>query len=120
MDFIIGFPKVNRLSSIMVVVDRFSKYDMFIVAPTACPSNVTAELFFQNVVKYFGIPKDVISDRDARFTSRFWTYLFNLTGTNLKFSTANHPQPNGQTERIKHLLEKYLRHFVMADQTGQI
>ncbi|XP_070050921.1 uncharacterized protein [Nicotiana tomentosiformis] len=83
MNFICEFPKVNE-----------------------CPSNVAAELFFKNVVKYFGMPKYVISDRDARFTGRFWTYLFNLIGTNLKFSMANHPQTDVQTERTNHLLEE--------------
>ncbi|XP_075092575.1 uncharacterized protein LOC142172786 [Nicotiana tabacum] len=66
-----GFPKVNGFSSNMVLVDRFSKYAVFIAAPTECPSNVAAELFFKNVVKYFGMPKDVISDRDAWFTAAY-------------------------------------------------
>lgn len=116
MDFMSGFPKVNGLSSIIVMVDRFSTYDVFIDAPTECPSKVAAELFFKNVVKYFRMPKDVITDRDARFTGRLWTYLFNLMGMNLKFSMANHPQTDGQIERINHLLEEYSRHFMIASQ----
>ncbi|KAK4397820.1 Retrovirus-related Pol polyprotein from transposon.6 [Sesamum angolense] len=51
----------------------------------------------------FGVPKDIVSDRDARFTVRFWTALFNMMGTELKFSTANHPQTDGQTERVNAL-----------------
>lgn len=116
MDFIGGLPKVDGMSSIMVVVDRFSKYAIFIPAPRACPADVAAELFFKHVVKYFGLPEDIISDRDSRFTGRFWTTLFNLIGTELKFSTANHPQTDGQTERINALLEEYLRHYVTASQ----
>ncbi|KAG6533506.1 hypothetical protein ZIOFF_007381 [Zingiber officinale] len=116
MDFISGFPKVDGMSSIMVVVDRFSKYAIFIAAPSACSSDVAAELFYRHVVKFFGLPNDIVSDRDTRFTGRFWTALFNMMGTDLKFSTANHPQTDGQTERINHVLEEYLRHYVTASQ----
>ena len=114
MDFISGFPKVDGKASIMVIVDRFSKYSVFIAAPELCSSEVAAGMFYKNVVKYFGVPTDIVSDRDTRFTGRFWTTLFIMMGTELKFSTANHPQTDGQTERINHLLEEYLRHYVIA------
>ena len=116
MDFIIGFPKVDGMNTIMVVVDRFTKYAVFVAAPTMCTAEVVVELFYRNVVKYFGVPFDIISDRDVRFMGRFWTTLFNMMGTRLKFSTANHPQIDGQTERINALLEEYLRHYVTAMQ----
>ncbi|VFQ82070.1 unnamed protein product [Cuscuta campestris] len=116
MDFILGFPKVNGMSTILVVVDRFSKYGVFIAAPHCCPAEKTTDLFYGNVVKYFGLPEDIVSDRDTRFTGRFWTSLFKLLGSSLKFYTANHPQTDGKTERMKALLEEYLRHYVMASQ----
>ena len=116
MDFISGLPKVDGMRTIFVIVDRFSKYAVFVPAPHACSADVAAGLFFKNVVKYFGLPEDVISDRDARFTGRFWTVLFGLLGSELKFSTANHPQTDGQTERLNTLLEEYLRHYVTASQ----
>ncbi|KAK4403129.1 Transposon Ty3-I Gag-Pol polyprotein [Sesamum angolense] len=116
MDFISGFPKVNGMASVLVVVDHFSKYGIFIVAPHACPAETATELFFKNVTKYFGVPKDIVSDRDARFTERFWTTLFNMMGTELKFSTANHPQTDGQTKRVNALVEDYLRHYMSASQ----
>ena len=62
------------------------------------------------------LPKDIVSDRDAWFTSQFWVELFKLLGSELKFFTANHPQTDGQTERINALLEEYLRHYVTATQ----
>ena len=67
----------------MVVVDRFSKYSVFIAAPELCSSEVAAGMFYKNVVKYFGVPTDIGSDRDTRFTGRFWTALFNIMGTEL-------------------------------------
>ncbi|KAK4397971.1 RNA-directed DNA polymerase [Sesamum angolense] len=119
MDSISGFPMVNGMTSILVVVDRFSKCGIFISAPHACPAETATELF-KNVTKYFGVPKDIVSDRDARFTGRFWATLFNMMETELKFSTANHPQIDGQTERVNALVEDYLRHYVSASQRNWV
>jgi len=90
IDFIIGFSKVDGMNTIMVVIDRFTKYSMFVADPMVCAAEVAAKLFYQNVVKYFGVSFDIISDRDVRFTGRFWTTLFNMMWTKLKFSTTNH------------------------------
>ncbi|XP_070054201.1 uncharacterized protein [Nicotiana tomentosiformis] len=96
IDFISGHPKVEGKASIMVVVDKFSKYGIFVAAPTICSSEVADELFYKHVVKHFGVPRDIVSDRDPRFTRRFWTTLFKFMGTDLKFSTANHPKLMGR------------------------
>ena len=111
MDFITGFPKVCDFKSVFVVVNRFSKHAVFIPALEACLAEEAAKLFFSNVVKHFGLPKDIVNDRDARFTGWFWVELFKLLGSELKFSTTNHSQTDGQTERINVLLEEYLRHY---------
>jgi len=116
MDFIIGFSKVDGMNTIMVVVERFTKYAMFVAASTVYTTEVAAELFYRNVVKYFGVPSDIVRYHDVRFTGRFWTTLFNMMGTRLKFSTANHSQTDGQTKRINALLEEYLRHYVTTMQ----
>ncbi|KAL5835307.1 hypothetical protein ACOSQ3_014874 [Xanthoceras sorbifolium] len=71
MDFIVGFPAIDGVRSILVVVDRFSKYAVFIPAPHACLADKAAELLFKNVVKWFGVSGDIVSDRDARFTGKF-------------------------------------------------
>ena len=120
MDFISGFPNVDGKRSIMVVVDRFSKYAVFVPAPNACPAEEAAKLFLTYVVKYFELPREIVSDRDTRFTGRFWTALFNMLGSILMFSTANHPQTDGQTERVNALLEEYLRHYVTASQKNWV
>ena len=59
--------------------------------PAVCSAEMDAALFYKHVVKYFGVPSNVVSDRDVRFTGPFWTMLFRLMGTRLKFLTANNP-----------------------------
>ena len=95
MDFIIGLPKSEDNGSIIVVVDKFSKYATCITAPTDCTAEETTRLFLKHVVKYWGLPKYIISDRDLRFTEKFWTKHFKLMGSKLYFSTSFHPQTNG-------------------------
>ena len=98
MEFITLFPKVRGFKSIFVVMDRFSKYFVFIPTPNACPIEEATRLFFTNVVKHFGLSRDIVSDRDARFTGQFWIELFKLLGSELKFSITNNPQNDGQTK----------------------
>jgi hypothetical protein len=50
-----------------------------------------AKLFFKHIVKYWGLPLNIVSDRDARFTSKFWTTLFKLVGMKLLKSSSYHP-----------------------------
>ena len=107
MDFIIELPKSENNGSIIVVVDRFSKYATFIAALTDCIAEGTTRLFLKHVVKYWGLLKFIISDHDPRFIGKFWTELFKLMGSELHFSTSFHPQTDGQTERVNVLLELY-------------
>lgn len=65
MDFISGFPKAEGMASIFVVIYRFSKYVISIACPKGCQTKVAAALFMMNVVKYFGIPEDIINDQDT-------------------------------------------------------
>lgn len=112
MDYIIGLPKVEDFGTIIVVVDRLSKYATFIAAPKYVSVEETAQLFFKHIVKYWGLPKDIVSDQDPRFTDIFWTELFKLLGSTLSMSSSFHPQSDGQTERFNSMLEEYLRHFI--------
>ena len=76
--FILGLLKVRDLSAILVVIDHFSKYATFILAPKYYSAKKIAQLFFKFVVKYWGAPQDIVSDRDPRFMRTFWSELFNL------------------------------------------
>ena len=96
-----GLPKVGEYGSILVVVDLFSKYATFIPAPTYCSAEETTYLFLKYIVKYWGVPRNIVSDRDSRFTGRFWTKL--------GLSSISRPVviPGGANS----MLEEYLRHF---------
>lgn len=80
MDFITCLLKSKGSATIVVVVDRFSKYVTSIPTPKQCSAEDTAKLLFKHVVKYWGLLKSIISDCDKRFTGRLWTELFKLMG----------------------------------------
>jgi hypothetical protein len=117
MDFIEGLPKCNGFSVILVIVDRFTKYAHFFPVKHPYSAASIAQLFLDNIVKLHGVPKSVVSDRDKVFTNSFWTELFKLLNTDLKFCSAYHPQSDGQTERVNQCLEMYLCCVVQATPT---
>ncbi|KAB2836622.1 MAG: DDE-type integrase/transposase/recombinase [Caedimonadaceae bacterium] len=118
MDFITQLPKTKQgYDAIYVVVDRLSKYGIFVPMKGDSGAMDVAELFLNNVFKNFGLPTQIISDRDARFTSLFWKSLFQRLGTKISLTTAYHPQADGQTERTNRTLEDFLRHFVNSYHT---
>ena len=117
MDFITGLPTTKRgKNAILVVVDRMSKMVHLIATTTDLNAQGVAQLFQDRVFCLHGIPDDIVSDRDTRFTSAFWQELQKLLGTSLSMSTAFHPQSDGQTERMNSTLEDMLRHYVAPDQ----
>ena len=75
--------------------------------------NKLAELYIKEIVQLHGIPVSIISDRDPRFTSRFWGKLQEALGTRLNFSTTFHPQTDGQSEGVIQILEDMLRSCVI-------
>lgn len=95
MDFIDGLPTSTGHDSIMVVVDRLTKYAHFIALSHPYTAKVVAEAFVRGIVRLHGIPESILSDRDKIFISHFWRELFKLQGTGLKMSSAYHPQTDG-------------------------
>ena len=100
------------MTSILVVVDRLSKYAHFGALPSSFDAPRVARLFVDMVIRHHGIPQEIISDRDPIFMSTFWSELFRLSGTHLKRSTAYHPQTDGQTEVVNRSLGNILRSLV--------
>ena len=118
MDFITGFLMTwNQHDSIMVVVDKLTKAVHFIPVKSIDKTNDIAKIFMRDIFKLHGLPKEIVSDRDVKFTSKFWKGLFADLGTKLKFSTAYHPQTDGQIERVNQVLEDMLHMYVMDKPT---
>jgi len=110
MDFVTGLPKTRGFhDAIWVIVDRLTKSAHFLAIRTTLPLEGLAKLYIEEIVRLHGVPVSIISDRDPRFTSRFWGSLQQALGTRLKFSTAFHPQTDGQSERTIQTLEDMLR-----------
>ncbi|WVZ52276.1 hypothetical protein U9M48_003352 [Paspalum notatum var. saurae] len=110
MDFIVGLPRTQKgYNSIWVVVDRLTKVAHFLPVNTTCSGAKLAELYISRIVCLHGVPKRIISNRGSQFTSRFWEQLHDSLDTKLRFSTAYHPQTDGQTERTNQILEDMLR-----------
>jgi hypothetical protein len=117
MDFITQLPVTKSgYDAIAVFVDMLTKMVHFAPTYTDCSARDVARLFNDTVFKHHGLPSELISDRDPRFTSKFWTELTRLLGTKLKMSIAFHPQTDGQTERSNRVLEDYLRHYISPSQ----
>ncbi|KAJ9552297.1 hypothetical protein OSB04_016342 [Centaurea solstitialis] len=114
MDLITKLPKTPRkFDAIWVIVDRLTKSALFLAIRESSTAEQLAEIYVKEVVSRHGVPVSIISDRDVRFTSRFWERFHSELGTRLHFSTAYHPQTDGQSERTIQTLEDMLRACVL-------
>ncbi|KAL0295738.1 UNVERIFIED_CONTAM: Transposon Tf2-12 polyprotein [Sesamum calycinum] len=114
MDFVVGLPRTLRKhDAIWVIVDRLTKSAHFLPIRLGDSLDKLAELYVSEIVKLHGVPVSIVSDRDPRFTSRFWGSLQGALGTKLHFSTAFHPQTDGQSERTIQTLEDMMRACIM-------
>ncbi len=116
MDFMVSLPPSRGFDAIMVVVDQFSKMAHFIPTKDEAMAQETGRLFFTHIFKHHGLPKDIVSDRNPKFTSKFWQTLWKRMGSELKMNTLFHPQTDGQTERVNLVIQQFLRNYVAANQ----
>ena len=105
MDFVFGLPKYSEGNTgIVVFVDRLSRMAHLAAVLDSIDAEGTAKLFIDRVFRQHGLPVAIVSDRDPRFAGKFWKSIFKVLGTRLDISTADHPQTDGQTERVNRFI----------------
>lgn len=112
MDIVEALPLSKGVDSILVIVDRFSKYTYFVGLRHPYTTATIVEAFIREIVRLHGFPSSIVSDRDKIFLSNFRQELFRLHETELKRSTSYHPQTDRQSEIVNKCVETYLRCFV--------
>ncbi|TDZ13344.1 Transposon Tf2-9 polyprotein [Colletotrichum orbiculare MAFF 240422] len=126
LDFIVKLPKSQEpltgvhYDSVLVIVERLTKYAYFIPYKESSTAEDLAYVFLRTIVSQHGLPQEIVSDRDKLFTSKFWKSLISQLGAKHRLSTAFHPQTDGQTERINQILEIYLRCYVNYQQDNWV
>ncbi|MBW0481742.1 hypothetical protein O181_021457 [Austropuccinia psidii MF-1] len=111
MDWVTGsVPRgKENFTACLIIVDRFSKSMKCLPCHKEDTTMYTALLFWNNIISTCVVPNIIISDQDPKFTSEFWTNLYDMLGTKLAFSTAYHPQTDGLAERMIQTMEDILR-----------
>ena len=93
------------------MVETFSKVAHFVAVKSTNSASDIAQIFIREIVRLHEIPNNIVSDRDAKFASKFWQSLFQAVGTQLSISLAYHPETDGQTERLNQVIEDMLRAY---------
>jgi len=119
MDFITELPRSEGCDQLWVVIDRFTKMAHFIPLKEKTAADLV-KIFAREIWRFHGLPTDIVSDRDSRFTSETWKGFLELLGIRPRMSTAFHPQTDGQTERLNQTIEAYLRAFVAKEQNNWV
>ena len=112
MDFITGLPDINGFNALLVCIDKFSKLCWLIpcrAGEKELSALAIAKLFFEHIVRLYVVPRVMLHDRDPRFTAAFWKELWKILGCKTVFSSAFHPQTDGQMERHNCTIEQVVR-----------
>ena len=113
MDFITHLPRTKAgYTALYVVVDRLTKLVHIVPTTDTATAADVAQLFLDAVFKNHGLPRNIVSDRDVKFTSSFWTAFCEQVGIKLKMSSAYHPETDGQTERTNRIIVDMMRHYI--------
>ncbi|QRW18000.1 Retrotransposable element Tf2 protein [Rhizoctonia solani] len=115
-DMIVDLPKDGAYNSILVIVDSFTKYVILVECSKKLKAPELADLFLQHVWKKYGMPEKTISDQGRVFNNKFLKALYQRLGIDPHFSSAYHPQSNGQTERVSPSIEHFLRAYSSINQ----
>lgn len=117
MDFVGPFPESNGFNYLWVIVCRLISMVHLVPVRTTIKADELAGKFLENVVRLHGVPDSIVSDRDTKFTSKFWREVQRLLGTKMKLSTSFHPQTDGLSERSIQKVSGMFRAMVLPDQS---
>jgi len=109
-----------KFDSILTIVDRLTKYTMFISFKKTATASVLMYTILQELINNHGLPKEFITDRDKLFTSKFWETLTAELKINHKMLTAYHSQTDEQSKQMNQMVEMYLRHYVNKNQNNWV
>lgn len=109
MNFVERLPKLEGADTLLVVVDKLTKFSHFLTLAHPFTATEVARTLMDSVFRIHGLLKVVVFDRDKVFTSQFRKALFQGLGIKLHLSSAYHLEIDGQTERVNQCLETYLR-----------
>ena len=126
IDFVVKLPKSTDpatkvvYDSILVVVDKLTKYTHLVLWKESGTANKLASVLLKELVSHRGLPKTIISDQDKLFTSKFWNTWTRQLGIDTRMSTAYHPQTDRQTEWTNQTIEQYLQHYINHQQDNWV
>ncbi len=115
MDFIMDLPWSGKYNAIYIVVNRLTKHAQFIPTTMGLDAEEFVSLFTKHVASHYGLPANIIADRDPRWTSDFWKGVSKSLKTRMALSSLHHPQHDGQTEIVNKFLETMLRAYIAKD-----
>lgn len=115
MDFVIELLESHRYNAVYVIINKLTKYGLFLPFYTAADEVVMAEFFYKNVYHQFGLPLQIISDHDSQVTGYLWVGLCHHLGTKRSLTTSYHPQADEQTKVLNQTMEIALRAFVSSN-----
>uniref|UniRef100_A0A3B1IBQ3 Gypsy retrotransposon integrase-like protein 1 n=1 Tax=Astyanax mexicanus TaxID=7994 RepID=A0A3B1IBQ3_ASTMX len=116
IDFITDLPASQGFTTILVIIDRFSKACRLVPMTKLPTAWQTAEALFQYVFRYYGLPEDIVSDRGTQFTSHVWKAFCSCLNINVSLTSGYHPQANGQVERLNQEIGRFLRSYCSRSQ----
>uniref|UniRef100_A0A4W5RHC5 Integrase catalytic domain-containing protein n=1 Tax=Hucho hucho TaxID=62062 RepID=A0A4W5RHC5_9TELE len=110
-DLLTDLPPSQGNTTILVIVDRFSKSCRLLPLPGLPTTLQTAEFLFTHVFRHYGVPEDIVSDRGPQFTSRVWRVFMERLGVSVSLTSGFHPESNGQVERVNQDVGRFLRSY---------
>lgn len=120
MDFVGPFPPCQGFDYLWVVICRLTNQLHLIPVTVRTKTTELAWFYIRDIVRLHGLPESIVSDRDSKFTAKFWREIHRSLGTKLLMSTSFHPQTDGHTERSIRSIGQVLRSMVTPDQTDWV